>query len=105
MHVQFAFNRADLNDSAQTALLGIAKELNDNPQLRSTSKVSRTRAASVTTTSPSASAEWSRCAASSSGTVPIFRASTRWDWGPLLGGKEEAARQRRVTVKLMLSAQ
>src|SRR5687767_4418320 len=33
VHVQFAFDRADLNDRAQTVLLTIVKELRDNPQL------------------------------------------------------------------------
>jgi outer membrane protein OmpA-like peptidoglycan-associated protein len=33
VNVQFAFNRADLSDGAQTALLGVAKELKENPKL------------------------------------------------------------------------
>jgi outer membrane protein OmpA-like peptidoglycan-associated protein len=33
VHVQFAFDRSDLSDGAQTALLGIVKELNTNPDL------------------------------------------------------------------------
>jgi outer membrane protein OmpA-like peptidoglycan-associated protein len=33
VHVQFAFDRADLSDGAQTALLSIIKELKENPQL------------------------------------------------------------------------
>jgi outer membrane protein OmpA-like peptidoglycan-associated protein len=33
MHVQFGFNRADLSDGAQTALLGIVKELKSNADL------------------------------------------------------------------------
>jgi outer membrane protein OmpA-like peptidoglycan-associated protein len=33
LNVQFAFNRADLSDGAQTALLSVIKELKENPQL------------------------------------------------------------------------
>jgi outer membrane protein OmpA-like peptidoglycan-associated protein len=33
VNVPFAFNRAELNDGAQTALLGVARELQANPQL------------------------------------------------------------------------
>jgi len=33
LHVQFGFNRSDLSDGAQTALLQITKELKDNPLL------------------------------------------------------------------------
>lgn len=33
LHVQFAFDRADLSDGAQTALLQVSKELKDNPLL------------------------------------------------------------------------
>lgn len=33
VHVQFAFDRADLSDAAQTALLTIIKELKENPNL------------------------------------------------------------------------
>jgi outer membrane protein OmpA-like peptidoglycan-associated protein len=33
LHVQFAFDRSDLSDGAQTALLQITKELKDNPLL------------------------------------------------------------------------
>ena len=33
LHVQFAFDRADLSDGAQTALLQVTKELKQNPQL------------------------------------------------------------------------
>jgi outer membrane protein OmpA-like peptidoglycan-associated protein len=33
VNVPFAFNRSELNDGAQTALLGVARELQANPQL------------------------------------------------------------------------
>ena len=33
LHVQFAFDRSDLSDGAQTALLQVTKELKQNPQL------------------------------------------------------------------------
>src|SRR5437867_12785438 len=33
LHVQFGFDRWDLNDGAQTALLGVIKELKGNPEL------------------------------------------------------------------------
>jgi outer membrane protein OmpA-like peptidoglycan-associated protein len=33
IHLQFGFDRADLSDAAQTALLAVVKELKDNPNL------------------------------------------------------------------------
>lgn len=33
LHVQFAFDRWDLNDTAQTALLSLVRELRENPKL------------------------------------------------------------------------
>src|SRR2546425_11587802 len=33
LHVQFAFDRSDLSDGAQTALLGVVKELQTNPDV------------------------------------------------------------------------
>ena len=33
LHVQFGFDRSDLSDGAQTALLGVVKELQTNPDL------------------------------------------------------------------------
>lgn len=105
VHVQFAFDRADLSDGAQTALLAISKELKDNPQLTVDLEgftdargkrdyniaLSQRRVESVRRFLIGHGADLSRVHS-----VGL---------GPLLGGKEEAARQRRVTVKLMLSAQ
>ncbi len=105
VHVQFAFDRADLSDGAQSALLAIIKELKDNPQLTVDLEgftdatgprdyniaLSQRRVEAVRRFLIEHGADLSRLHS-----VGL---------GPLHSGKEEAARQRRVTVKLMLSAE
>jgi outer membrane protein OmpA-like peptidoglycan-associated protein len=103
LHVQFAFDRADLSDGAQTSLLGVIKELKENPQLTvdlegftdSTGPrdynigLSQRRVEAVRRFLIANGADLSR----------LYSVGL----GPLNGGKEEAAKQRRVTVKLMIN--
>jgi outer membrane protein OmpA-like peptidoglycan-associated protein len=105
MHVQFGFGSAELDDRAQTALLTVIKELRDNPQLTCDLEgftdatgardyniaLSQRRVEAVRRFLVAHGADLSRLHS-------VGR-------GPLQAGAEEAARQRRVTVKLMLSAQ
>ena len=106
VHVQFGFDRADLTDGAQTALLTIIKELKANPALtvelegytdQSGPKdyhvgLSQRRVESVRRYLIEQGAELPR----------IHSVGL----GPLSGGKgEEGAKQRRVTVKLMIAGE
>jgi outer membrane protein OmpA-like peptidoglycan-associated protein len=106
VHVQFGFDRADLTDGAQTALLSIINELKANPALtvelegytdQSGPKdynvvLSQRRVESVRRYLIEQGAELPR----------IHSVGL----GPLAGGKgEEGAKQRRVTVKLTIAAE
>jgi len=104
VHVQFAFDKADLSDAAQTALAAIVKELQENPNLTvelegftdSTGprdynvSLSQRRVESVRRYFVEQGTELPRI-----NSVGL---------GPVNGAKEEQAKQRRVTVKLMLGA-
>jgi outer membrane protein OmpA-like peptidoglycan-associated protein len=106
IHVQFAFDRWDLADAAQTALLDIVKELRQNPNLSvdlegftdSTGPhaynigLSQRRVESVR-----------RYLIEQGADMPRVHSI---GLGPLSGAKgpEELAKQRRVTVRLMLAA-
>jgi len=106
IHVQFAFDRWDLTDAAQTALLDIVKELRQNPSLSvdlegftdSTGPhvynigLSQRRVESVR-----------RYLIEQGADMPRVHSI---GLGPLTGGKapDELAKQRRVTVRLMLAA-
>ena len=103
VHVQFGFDRADLTDGAQTALLAISKDLRDNPLLSvdlegytdSTGPreynigLSQRRVESVRRFLIGNGADLSR----------IYHVGL----GPLNGGKEKPALQRRVTVRVMIN--
>ena len=105
VHVQFAFDKADLSDAAQTALATIVKELKENPNLTvdlegftdSTGSrdynvtLSQRRVESVRRHLIEQGAELPRI-----NSVGL---------GPVNGVKEEQAKQRRVSVKLMLGAE
>ena len=106
VHVQFAFDKADLTDGAQTALLSIVKELRGNPALSVDLEgytdqsgprdynvgLSQRRVEAVRRYFVEQGAEMPRI-----NSVGL---------GPLNGkGQEEAAKQRRVTVKLMIAAE
>lgn len=104
VHVQFAFDRADLSDSAQTALLAVIKELKENPQLTVdlegfTDQVgareynialSQRRVEAVRRYLIKHGADMPRIQAVGFGMVDGD------------GLKDEAAKQRRVTLKLMI---
>ena len=102
LHVQFAFDRWDLTDGAQTALLQITKELKDNPLLSVDLEgytdrtgpreynvgLSQRRVESVRRFLVGNGADLSR----------IYSVGL----GPL-NGNEQPALQRRVTVRLMIN--
>ena len=103
VHVQFAFDRSDLTDGAQTALLQISKELKDNPLLSVDLEgftdptgtrdynigLSQRRVESVRRFLVGNGADLSR----------IHSVGL----GPLTAKNEQAALQRRVTVRLMIN--
>ncbi|HEX3178194.1 MAG TPA: OmpA family protein [Methylomirabilota bacterium] len=103
LHVQFGFDRSDLSDGAQTALLQITKELKENPMLSVDLEgytdptgpreynvgLSQRRVESVRRFLVGNGADLSR----------IFYVGL----GPLAARNEQAALQRRVTVRLMIN--
>jgi outer membrane protein OmpA-like peptidoglycan-associated protein len=106
VHVQFAFDKAELTDGAQTALLAILKELKTNPALTIELEgytdptgphdynigLSQRRVEAVRRYMIEQGAEMPRV--------------TSVGLGPLTAARgEEVAKQRRVTVKLMIAAE
>jgi outer membrane protein OmpA-like peptidoglycan-associated protein len=103
LHVQFAFDRSDLTDGAQTALLLVTKELKDNPGLTVDLEgytdpkgpreynvgLSQRRVESVRRFLVSNGADLSRI-----NSVGL---------GPLQASNEQPALQRRVTVRVMIN--
>jgi outer membrane protein OmpA-like peptidoglycan-associated protein len=108
VHVQFAFDKADLTDGAQTALLAILKELKSNPALTVELEgytdqagtrdynvgLSQRRVEAVRRYLIEQGAEMPRV--NSVGLGPVNAGASKG---------EEAAKQRRVTVKLMIAAE
>ena len=104
LHVQFGFDRSDLSDGAQTALLGIVKELKTNPDLSVDLEgftdptgtrdynvgLSQRRVESVRRYLIENGAELAR----------IYSVGM----GPLVAASGEHAKLRRVTVRLMVNA-
>jgi outer membrane protein OmpA-like peptidoglycan-associated protein len=107
VHVQFAFDKAELTDGAQTALLSIIKELRGNPalsvDLEGYTDQSGPRDYNVTLSQRRVEAV-RRYFVEQGAEMPRIHSV---GLGPLNGGKgqEEAAKQRRVTVKLMIAAE
>lgn len=107
VHVQFAFDKADLTDGAQTALLTIIKELRANPaltvDLEGYTDQSGPRDYNVALSQRRVEAV-RRYLIEQGAELPRVHSV---GLGPLNGaqGKEEAAKQRRVTVKLMIAAE
>jgi outer membrane protein OmpA-like peptidoglycan-associated protein len=103
VHVQFAFDRADLNDGAQSALLGVIKELKDNPQLtvdlEGFTDATGRRDYNLALSQRRVEAVRRFLIAHGTDLSRLHSVGL----GPASGAKEDAARQRRVTVKLMLS--
>jgi outer membrane protein OmpA-like peptidoglycan-associated protein len=103
LHVQFAFDRSDLSDGAQTALLQVTKELKENPLLSVDLEgytdptgpreynvgLSQRRVESVRRFLVGNGADLSR----------IHSVGL----GPLQAKNEQAALQRRVTVRMMIN--
>lgn len=103
LHVQFAFDRSELTDGAQTALLQVSKELKDNPLLSVDLEgytdptgpreynvgLSQRRVESVRRFLVGNGADLAR----------IHSVGL----GPLQGKNEQAALQRRVTVRMMIN--
>jgi outer membrane protein OmpA-like peptidoglycan-associated protein len=103
LHVQFAFDRSDLSDGAQTALLQVTKELKENPLLSVDLEgytdpkgpreynvgLSQRRVESVRRFLVGNGADLSR----------IHSVGL----GPLQASNEQPALQRRVTVRLMIN--
>ena len=104
VHVQFAFDKAELSDAAQTALATIIKELKENPNLTVDLEgfTDQTGARDYNVTLSQRRVESVRRFLVEHGAeLPRINSV---GLGPVNGAKEEQAKQRRVTVKLMLGA-
>lgn len=107
LHVQFGFDRADLTDSAQTALLTIIKELRANPalsvDLEGYTDPTGPRDYNVTLSQRRVETV-RRYLIEQGAELPRVHSV---GLGPLSGGKgqEELAKQRRVTLKLLIAAE
>ena len=104
VHVQFAFDKAELRDAAQTALATIVKELKENPNLTVDLEgfTDQTGARDYNVTLSQRRVESVRRFLVEQGAeLPRINSV---GLGPVTGAKEEQAKQRRVTVKLMLGA-
>lgn len=104
IHVQFAFDRADLSDAAQTALLAIIKELKDNPnltvELQGFADPTGPRDYNVALSQRRVEAV-RRYLVDRGAELPRV---TSIGLGPLTDKGEDNAKKRRVTVKLMVQA-
>jgi outer membrane protein OmpA-like peptidoglycan-associated protein len=104
VHVQFAFDKAELSDAAQTALATIVKELKENPNLTVDLEgfTDQTGARDYNVTLSQRRVESVRRFLVEHGAeLPRINSV---GLGPVQGAKEEQAKQRRVSVKLMLGA-
>jgi outer membrane protein OmpA-like peptidoglycan-associated protein len=107
LHVQFGFDRADLTDSAQTALLTIIKELRANPalsvDLEGYTDPTGPRDYNVTLSQRRVETV-RRYLIEQGAELPRVHSV---GLGPLSGGKgqQELAKQRRVTLKLLIAAE
>jgi outer membrane protein OmpA-like peptidoglycan-associated protein len=104
VHVQFAFDKAELSDAAQTALATIVKELKENPNLTVDLEgfTDQTGARDYNVTLSQRRVESVRRFLVEQGAeLPRINSV---GLGPVNGAKEEQAKQRRVSVKLMLGA-
>ena len=104
VHVQFAFDKAELSDAAQTALATIVKELKENPNLTVDLEgfTDSTGARDYNVTLSQRRVESVRRFLVEHGAeLPRINSV---GLGPVTGAKEEQAKQRRVSVKLMLGA-
>jgi outer membrane protein OmpA-like peptidoglycan-associated protein len=106
LHVQFGFDKADLTDGAQTALATIVKELRANPTLTVELEgyTDPTGPKDYNVTLSQRRVETVRRYLIEQGAeLPRIHSV---GLGPLPGGKgDEVAKQRRVTLKLMIAAE
>jgi outer membrane protein OmpA-like peptidoglycan-associated protein len=106
LHVQFGFDKADLTDGAQTALATIVKELRANPALTVELEgyTDPTGPKDYNVTLSQRRVETVRRYLIEQGAeLPRIHSV---GLGPLAGGKrDEIAKQRRVTLKLMIAAE
>ena len=106
LHVQFGFDKADLTDGAQTALATIVKELRANPTLTVELEgyTDPTGPKNYNVTLSQRRVETVRRYLIEQGAeLPRIHSV---GLGPLAGGKgDEIAKQRRVTLKLMIAAE
>jgi len=106
LHVQFGFDKADLTDGAQTALATIVKELRANPTLTVELEgyTDPTGPKNYNVTLSQRRVETVRRYLIEQGAeLPRIHSV---GLGPLPGGKgDEIAKQRRVTLKLMIAAE
>ncbi len=106
VHVQFAFDKADLTDGAQTALLTILKEMKANPaltlDLEGYTDPTGPRDYNVTLSQRRVEAV-RRYLVEQGAEMPRVNSV---GLGPITGAKgEEVARQRRVTIKMLIAAE
>ncbi len=107
VHVQFAFDKAELTDGAQTALMTIIKELQANPaltvDLEGYTDPTGPRDYNVTLSQRRVEAV-RRYFVEQGAELPRINSV---GMGPLNGakGQEDLAKQRRVTVKLLIAAE
>ena len=106
LHVQFGFDKADLTDGAQTALATIVKELRANPaltiELEGYTDPSGPKDYNVTLSQRRVETV-RRYLIEHGAELPRIHSV---GLGPLPGGKgDEIAKQRRVTLKLMIAAE
>jgi outer membrane protein OmpA-like peptidoglycan-associated protein len=106
VHVQFAFDKADLSDGAQTALLAILKELKANPaltvDLEGYTDPTGTRDYNIGLSQRRVEAV-RRYLIEQGAEMPRVNSV---GMGPLNAAKgEDVAKQRRVTVKLLIAAE
>jgi outer membrane protein OmpA-like peptidoglycan-associated protein len=102
-HVQFGFDRWDLSDGAQTALLGIIKELKGNPDLsvdlEGFTDPTGKREYNVGLSQRRVEAVRRFLIENGADLARIYAVGM----GPIMSKDEEHAKQRRVTVRLMVN--
>lgn len=103
MHVQFGFDRSDLSDGAQTALLGIVKELKSNPDvsvdLEGYTDPTGTQAYNIGLSQRRVESVRRYLVENGADMARIHSLGL----GPILAKNEEHAKLRRVTVRLMIN--
>jgi len=103
MHVQFGFDRSDLSDGAQTALLGVVKELKSNPDLsvdlEGYTDPTGTQAYNIGLSQRRVESVRRYLVENGADMARIHSLGL----GPILAKNEEHAKLRRVTVRLMIN--